>query len=196
MVHDQIKARGVDDVRVLSAMEKVPRHEFVPAGVRSAAYNDEPLSIGKGQTISQPYIVAYMTEQLELKDDFRVLEIGTGCGYQTAVLAELVREVYTVEIIESLSLQSQRLLSVLGYGNIYFKVGDGVFGWEEFAPFDAILVTAAPDVIPTSYKEQLAVGGRLIIPVGQTFQDLVLVERLKDGYKEKKLISVRFVPLV
>jgi len=196
MVGEQIKARGIKDTRVLAAMEKVPRHEFVPDKIRSHSYNDEPLSIGEGQTISQPYIVAYMTEVLQLEDDKKVLEIGTGSGYQTAVLAEIVRDVYSVEIIESLSRRSRDILSELGYKNIQYKVGDGSYGWKEFAPFDAIIVTAAPRVTPQPLQEQLSIGGKLIVPVGDTFQELVLIVKNKKGFTEKKLLSVRFVPLV
>ncbi len=196
MVEEQIKARGIKDTRVLAAMEKVPRHEFVPDKIMSHSYNDEPLSIGEGQTISQPYIVAYMTEVLQLEDDKKVLEIGTGSGYQTAVLAEIVRDVYSVEIIESLSRRSRDILAELGYKNIQYKVGDGTYGWKEFAPFDAIIVTAAPHVTPQPLKEQLSIGGKLIVPVGDFSQDLVCIEKIKNGFTEKKLISVRFVPLV
>ena len=196
MVGEQIKARGIKNSRVLAAMEKVPRHEFVPDNIRSHAYNDEPLSIGEGQTISQPYIVAYMTEALQLEDDTKVLEIGTGSGYQTAILAEIVRDVYSVEIIESLSRRSRDILDELGYKNIQFKVGDGSYGWNEFAPFDAIIVTAAPRVTPQPLQEQLSIGGKLIVPVGDTFQELVLIVKNKKGFTEKKLLSVRFVPLV
>ncbi len=196
MVEEQIKARGIKDTRVLAAMEKVPRHEFVPDKIRSHSYNDEPLSIGEGQTISQPYIVAYMTEVLQLEDDKKVLEIGTGSGYQTAVLAEIVRDVYSVEIIESLSRRSRDILAELGYKNIQLKVGDGSYGWKEFAPFDAIIVTAAPRVTPQPLQEQLSIGGKLIVPVGDTFQELVLIVKNKTGFTEKKLLSVRFVPLV
>ena len=196
MVGDQIKARGITDTRVLAAIEKVPRHEFIPDKFRSHSYNDEPLYIGEGQTISQPYIVAYMTEVLKLKDNIKVLEIGTGSGYQTAILAEIVKDVYSVEIIESLSIKSRVILAKLGYKNIQFKVGDGSYGWKEFAPFDAIIVTAAPRVIPQTLKEQLSVGGKLIAPVGDSIQDLILTQRSHRGFKEKKLLSVRFVPLV
>ncbi len=196
MVEEQIKARGIKNTGVLVAMAKVPRHEFVSDKMKSHSYNDEPLSIGEGQTISQPYIVAYMTEVLQLEDDKKVLEIGTGSGYQTAVLAELVRDVYTVEIIESLSRGSREILDELGYNNIKFKVGDGSYGWKEFAPFDAIIVTAAPRVIPQHLQEQLSMGGKLIVPVGDTFQELVLIVKNKKGFTEKKLLSVRFVPLV
>jgi len=196
MVEEQIKVRGIKNTRVLAAMAKVPRHEFVPDKMKPHSYNDEPLSIGEGQTISQPYIVAYMTEVLQLEDDKKVLEIGTGSGYQTAVLAELVRDVYTVEIIESLSRGSREILDELGYNNIKFKVSDGSYGWKEFAPFDAIIVTAAPRVIPQHLQEQLSMGGKLIVPVGDTFQKLVLLVKNKKGFTEKKLLSVRFVPLV
>lgn len=196
MVGEQIKARGIKDRRVLAAMEKVPRHEFVPDKIRPHSYNDEPLSIGEGQTISQPYIVAYMTEVLQLEDDKKVLEIGTGSGYQTAILAEIVRDVYSVEIIESLSRRSRDILAELGYTNIHYKVGDGSYGWNEFAPFDAIIVTAAPRVTPQPLQEQLSIGGKLIVPVGDSFQELVLIVKNKKGFTEKKLLSVRFVPLV
>ena len=196
MVGEQIKARGITDTRVLAAMEKVPRHKFVPDKIRVHSYNDEPLSIGEGQTISQPYIVAYMSEVLQLEDKKKVLEIGTGSGYQTAILAEIVKDVYSVELNESLSKKSRSTLRELGYKNIQFKVGDGSYGWKEFSPFDAIIVTAAPCVIPQPLKEQLSVGGKLIVPVGDTFQNLMLIVRRQRGFTEKKLLSVRFVPLV
>jgi protein-L-isoaspartate(D-aspartate) O-methyltransferase len=196
MVEAQIRARGVQDDRVLQAMLKVPRHSFVPPDVRSYAYGDEPLPIGEGQTISQPYIVAYMTEALELRGDERVLEIGTGSGYQTAVLAELAREVYTIEIVSSLSQQAQETLRQLGYQNVFFRVGDGSLGWREFAPYDAIIVTAAPRSVPKALEEQLKTSGKMIIPVGIEYQELVLVERKKKGFSRKKLLPVRFVPLV
>lgn len=196
MVENQIKARGIRDTRVLEAMEKVPRHKFVPDKIRSHSYDDEPLSIGEGQTISQPYIVAYMTEALQLEDSNKVLEIGTGSGYQTAILAEIVKDVYSVEIISSLSERSRLILADMRYENIQFKVGDGSYGWKEFAPFDAIIVTAAPRVIPQPLQDQLSIGGKLIVPVGDTFQDLMLTKRSEKGFAEKKLLSVRFVPLV
>lgn len=196
MVEAQIKARGVKDEKVLEAMRKVPRHLFVSKAMKPYAYNDEPLPIGEGQTISQPYIVAYMTEMLQLQGDERVLEVGTGSGYQAAILAELVKEVYTVEIIKTLSLRAQEVLNELGYKNIYFKVGDGTFGWKERVPYDAIIVTAAPDKVPEALQKQLNISGRMIIPVGVTFQELVLVTREKKKYKKKKLLPVRFVPLI
>jgi len=196
MVENQLRARGIKDERVLQAMAKVPRHLFVPPDSQEFAYSDEPLPIGEGQTISQPYIVAYMTEAIQPEKWKRVLEIGTGSGYQAAVLAELVKEVYTVEVIPSLAEKARELLESLGYDNIHYKVGDGTLGWPEKAPFDSILVTAAPAKIPPSLEEQLAPGGRLIIPVGEMFQDLYLVTREKDKFRRQKLLPVRFVPLV
>ena len=196
MVQTQIEARGVKDEKVLKAMREVPRHLFVQEQMKACAYQDEPLPIGEGQTISQPYIVAYMTEVLCLKGDERALEVGTGSGYQAAILAGIVKEVFTIEIVKTLSLSAQRVLSSLGYKNIYFKVGDGTWGWKEEAPFDVIMVTAAPDIVPQALREQLKVTGRMVIPVGSTFQELVLVTREKKKFKEKKLLPVRFVPLV
>jgi len=196
MVETQIEARGVKENRLIKTMRKVPRHQFVPENMKGHAYNDEPLPIGEGQTISQPYIVAYMTECLELKSHERVLEIGTGSGYQTAVLAELVQNVFTVELVRSLSLDAQKTLKKLKYSNISFKIGDGTKGWEEHAPFDAIVVTAAPSKIPEKLKDQLGVGGRMVIPVGDFFQELILVRRRKKSYTKKNLLPVRFVPLV
>ena len=196
MVKVQLEARGIKDRRVLEVMGKIPRHMFVPENMRAYSYNDEPLPIGEGQTISQPYIVAYMTEALELKKTSRVLEIGTGSGYQAAVLAELAGEVFSVELNRELSLRAQKILEKLDYTNIYFKVGDGTYGWIEKAPFDTIMVTAAPDRIPRSLEEQLNVGGRMIIPVGSAVQELLLIVRGKNKFKRKKLIPVRFVPLI
>jgi len=196
MADSQIRARGVRDTRVLAAMEKVPRHLFVPEGMRRYAYADEPLPIGEGQTISQPYIVAYMTEALGLGGEERVLEVGSGSGYQTAILAELVREVWTVEIVEALSWRARSVLDGLGYRNIHYRVGDGSEGWPQFAPFDAVMVTAAAAIIPDSLETQLAAGGRMIVPVGTDYQELVLVRKEKKGVKREKLLAVRFVPLV
>jgi len=196
MVASQIEARGVKDKKVLEAMRNVARHMFVPENMKSYAYQDEPLSIGQGQTISQPYIVAYMTEVLQLEGDERVLEVGTGSGYQAAILAEIVKEVFTVEIIKELSRQAQKVLEKLGYENIHFKVGDGTLGWKEYAPYDAIMVTAAPAKVPKALQEQLEIQGRLVIPVGSMFQELVLVTREKKKFKKKRLLPVRFVPLV
>jgi protein-L-isoaspartate(D-aspartate) O-methyltransferase len=196
MVDVQIQARGIKDEKVLQAMRKVPRHLFVPDNLRSYAYADEPLPIGEGQTISQPYIVAYMTEALELKGEDRVLEVGTGSGYQTAVLAEIAKEVYTIEIVGLLSSRARELLQKLGYTNIHFKIGDGTFGWQENIPYDAIIVTAAPASVPKKLKEQLGIAGKMIIPVGEGFQELVLITREKKDFKTKKLLPVRFVPLI
>lgn len=196
MVESQIRRRGINNQKVLDAMEKVPRHLFVPEELRRSAYNDEPLPIGEGQTISQPYIVAYMTDKLELTEKDRVLEIGTGCGYQSAVLAEIAQEVYTVEVIESLSLKAKKILSQLGYNNIHFHVGDGYKGWPEFAPYNAIIVTAAPPRIPDSLKKQLSSDGKMLVPVGEVFQELVLVSRVKNKFHKKTLLPVRFVPMI
>lgn len=196
MVEDQIRRRGIKDRKVLKAMLRVPRHLFVPEQMKELAYGDEPLPIGEGQTISQPYIVAYMTEALRLGGRERVLEIGTGSGYQTAVLAEIVREVYTVELIPELSNRARAVLEKLGYRNIHFRVGDGTLGWPEHAPYDAILVSAAPAAVPPALVEQLKVGGQMVIPVGTDFQELVLVTRKESGWDERRLIGVRFVPLI
>jgi len=196
MVESQIKNRGVKDARVLEAMKKVPRHMFVSREMIPYAYSDEPLPIGQGQTISQPYIVAYMTETLQLTGKERVLEVGTGSGYQAAILAEIAKEVYTIDILEELSLKAQRILSQLGYKNIYFKIGDGTLGWPEYAPYDGIIVTAAPSKVPEALQKQLGISGSMIIPVGSTFQELVLITRGKKKFKKKKLLPVRFVPLI
>ena len=196
MTDSQIRARGVRDPLVLAAIDKVPRHLFVPEGMRGSAHDDEPLPIGHGQTISQPYIVAYMTEALGLQGGERVLEVGTGSGYQTAVLAEIVREVWTVEIVKSLSLQARSILDSLGYANIHYRVGDGSGGWPESAPFDAVMVTAAAARMPESLEDQLGLGGRMIIPVGTDLQELFLVRREKKGLTRERLLAVRFVPLV
>jgi len=196
MVDLQLKARGIKNEKILDAMRKIHRHRFVPKNMISYAYNDEPLPIGEGQTISQPYIVAYMTESLELKGTDKVLEVGTGSGYQTAILAELADEVYTVELINSLSENARRILKEMFYTNIFFKVGDGTYGWKDNAPYDAIIVTAAPAKIPRFLEEQLKTGGRMIIPVGSALQELILVVRGKKKMKKKKLLPVRFVPLI
>jgi protein-L-isoaspartate(D-aspartate) O-methyltransferase len=196
MVETQIKARGVADGKVIEAMGKVPRHLFVPENMRSYAYGDEPLPIGEGQTISQPYIVAYMTEVLELRGEERVLEVGTGSGYQTAILATLAKEVYTVEIVSALSFRAQEILKRLDYSNIFFKIGDGTSGWKEYAPYDAIIVTAAPASVPQALEDQLTVNGKMIIPVGYEFQELVLVIREKEKIQKRNLLPVRFVPLI
>jgi len=196
MVASQIEGRGIRDFRVLRAMRKVPRHAFVPNELRPYAYADEPLPIGVGQTISQPYIVAYMTEVLELSGGEKVLEVGTGSGYQTAILAEVAAEVWTMEICEALSVGARARLETLGYKNIRYRVGDGSLGWPEAEPFDAIMVTAAPGAVPGALETQLAVSGRMIIPVGVNSQELILVRREKTSFRRDNLIGVRFVPLI
>ena len=195
MVNQQLVKRGVKDDRVLEAMRKVPRERFVRREDLDHSFYDGPLSIGCGQTISQPYIVAYMTEVLEIGPADRVLEIGTGCGYQTAVLAEAAAEVYTIEIVEELAERSRALLAELGYTNIHFKTGDGSLGWPGHAPYDAIMVTAAPAQLPDLLVEQLADGGRMIVPVGRYEQYLELVTKHGDKIKRRGLIGVRFVPM-
>jgi protein-L-isoaspartate(D-aspartate) O-methyltransferase len=196
MVKEQIEARGIVDRLTLAAMRKVPRHSFVPADQLSNAYNDGPLPIGFGQTISQPYIVAYMTEIVKPKSNHKVLEIGTGSGYQAAVLAEIVSKVYTVEIVDALGKQATTRLKDLKYKNIEVKIADGYHGWKEHAPFDAIVVTAAAEYIPPPLKEQLKDGGRMIIPVGSPFmtQQLMLIEKKGGTYRTTSMIPVRFVP--
>ena len=196
MTETQILARGVRDPLVLEAMAKVPRHLFLPAHLRGQAYADEPLPIGGGQTISQPYIVAYMTERLGLKGGEKVLEVGTGSGYQTAVLAEIAGEVWTIEIVVPLAEGARTVLEGLGYANIHYRVGDGSGGWPEAAPFDGIIVTAAAARLPAALEDQLAVGGRMIVPVGTDLQELVLVRRDARGFERERLLGVRFVPLV
>ena len=199
MVLNQLRNRDIVDSEVLQAMLTVPRHQFVDEHIRESAYNDYPLAIGEGQTISQPYIVALMSQLLELKGDEKVLEIGTGSGYQAAVLAEIVKEVYTVEIYESLSKKSEKLLKDLGYQNIKFKVGDGYYGWEEYAPYDAIIVTCAPDHVPPSLLQQIREdGGRIVIPVGGIWmvQTLMKIEKIEGKIKSKGIIGVRFVPMI
>jgi protein-L-isoaspartate(D-aspartate) O-methyltransferase len=195
MVETQIKARGVKDPRVLSALLKVERHRFVPEKYLDSAYSDQPLPIGEGQTISQPYIVALMTELLELKGDERVLEIGTGSGYQAAILAELAKEVYSVEIVEPLASMAKKRLSELGYQNVTVKAGDGYLGWPEIAPFDAIIVTAAPDHIPKPLVEQLKEGGRMIVPVGSYTQELNKIVKRSGKIETTNIIPVVFVPM-
>jgi len=197
MVEYQIESRGVQDPRVLTAMEAVPRHEFVPEEYLQSAYTDGPLPIGHGQTISQPYIVALMTELLELEEGDRVLEIGTGSGYQAAVLAEVVKEVYTVEIIPELAQSARKRLDRLGYGSIVSANADGYYGWEEYAPYDAIIVTAAPDHVPPSLVEQLKDGGRMVIPVGPVgwYQTLWLITKTGQEVEYHNKGGVTFVPL-
>jgi protein-L-isoaspartate(D-aspartate) O-methyltransferase len=198
MVGEQLLGWGRDitNAKVLAAMGKVPRHEFVPERLRSWAYQDSPLPIGYDQTISQPYIVAFMTEQLEPSPTDRVLEIGTGSGYQAAVLAELVAQVYTVEIIESLAKSAAANLQRLGYTNVHVRAGDGYQGWAEAAPFDAIIVTCAPEKVPPALVEQLKEGGRMIIPVGSTWdQALVLLRKQGGKLQRREVLPVRFVPM-
>ncbi|MEO0092019.1 MAG: protein-L-isoaspartate(D-aspartate) O-methyltransferase [candidate division WOR-3 bacterium] len=197
MVNSQIKARGVTDKRVLKALEKVPRHLFVPEVLQSEAYNDYPLPIGEGQTISQPYIVARMTELAELKGDEKVLEIGTGSGYQAAVLSLLCKEVYTIEIIESLAKSAEKRLKELNYNNVYVRYGDGYLGWTEASPFDVILITCAPPYLPDSLIRQLKEGGRIVAPMGEEFETQILtVFQKKDGELIKtEYEPVRFVPM-
>ncbi len=196
MVERQILARGITDQAVLDAMRRVPRHEFVPEDLRHAAYEDHPLPIGEGQTISQPYIVALMTEVLHLLPGERVLEIGTGSGYQAAVLAELTDQVYTIEILEDLGKRGEETLQRLGYSRVRVKIGDGYLGWEEHAPYDAIMVTCAPDHIPQPLVDQLVEGGRMVIPVGRGYrQELYLVEKKDGQIRQTDIIPVLFVPM-
>ena len=195
MVREQIIARGIKDKEVVKAMREVPRHEFVPFKYRRLAYADRPLPIGENQTISQPYIVALMTELLDLKKDDKVLEIGTGSGYQAAILAEIVDEVYTIEIIKILAEEAQKCLKNMGYKNIKVRCGDGYQGWKEHAPFDAIIVTCAPPYIPQPIIDQLKVGGRMVLPVGEFYQELIIVVKTEEGLTKKSIIPVRFVPM-
>lgn len=199
MVETQIKARGVKDTRVLEAMQSVPRHLFVPEGQRNYSYEDTPLPVGHGQTISQPYIVAFMTELLELGENDTVLEVGTGSGYQAAILAEIAKKVFTIEIKKRLGLQAKERLKAMGYTNIDVHIGDGYNGLPDEAPFDAIIVTAAADHIPEPLVEQLRPGGRMVVPVGRPYesQSLILVTKTEDGEIGKKsIIPVLFVPLL
>ncbi len=196
MVDQYIIPSGIKDPSVISAMRHVPRHRFVPARYSIFAYIDGPLPIGHNQTISQPSLVANMTEALALKKTDKVLEIGTGSGYQAAILAELVDKVFTIEIVEPLARQAEQTLTELGYKNVQVRAGDGYGGWPEEAPFDAIIATAAPDHVPQPLLDQLAVGGRLILPVGRDIQTLDLYHRTAEGYQRKTLTLVRFVPLV
>ena len=198
MVREQLAApgRGITNSRVLMVMNKVPRHEFVPSMYRKQAYDDQPLPIGYGQTISQPFVVAFMTEKLEPKPTDKVLEIGTGSGYQAAVLANLVREVYTIEIVEPLARQAETTLKQLGYTNVLIRAGDGYKGWPEHAPFDAIIVTCAPDHVPQPLLDQLKEGGRMIMPVGrQGDQELCILRREANQVKKSAVLPVRFVPM-
>ncbi len=196
MVENQIRNRGINNTAVLNAMKKVPRHLFIPENYRDEAYNDYPLPIGYGQTISQPYIVAYMTEAVRPTSNKKVLEIGTGSGYQAAILAEIVNKVYTIEIVPELAKEAAERLKQMGYDNIICKYGDGYQGWQEHAPYDIIVVTAAPETIPEPLIDQLAEGGRLIIPVGAAgaVQELILMTRKNGKIDTRRLSFVRFVP--
>ena len=197
MVDNQILARGVNEAKVLDVMRNTPRHEFIPAEQQPYAYIDSPLAIGFEQTISQPYIVGLMTSLLKLKGNEKVLEIGTGSGYQAAVLSPLCKEVFTIEIVKKLAVRSKATLARLGYDNIYVKWGDGYQGWPGEEPFDAIIVTAAPPALPPKLFEQLKVGGRLVIPVGSIWQELWVITKLQGGIMDKEsVIPVRFVPMV
>jgi protein-L-isoaspartate(D-aspartate) O-methyltransferase len=196
MVEEQIEQRGIENPRVLQAMRDVKRHLFVPPASRDDAYQDYPLAIGHGQTISQPYIVALMTEAIAPQPGDRVLEIGTGSGYQAAVLSLLVREVYSIEIVEPLGTAAAARLEELGYDNVQVRIGDGYRGWPDQAPFDAIVVTAAPPEVPQALVDQLADGGRMVVPVGTSYQELLVIEK-KDGKVTKRALApVRFVPMV
>ena len=196
MVENQIISRGIQNSRVIDAMLKVKRHLFVPKDYIDSAYSDNPIPIEKGQTVSQPYIVALMSELLNPEPGKKILEIGTGSGYQTAILSEIGCEVYTIEIIEDIAIKTHRILDDLGYSNIKFKIGDGYEGWEEHAPFQGIIVTAAPAQIPEKLVDQLSTDGRLVIPVGDTNQELLLIEKTIEGITKKRVTSVRFVPMI
>jgi protein-L-isoaspartate(D-aspartate) O-methyltransferase len=195
MVETQIERRGIKDQRVLEALRSVPRHRFVPEDLAPRAYDDNALPIGEEQTISQPYIVAIMTELLKLDGHDRVLEVGTGSGYQAAVLAGLVDTVYTIEILEGLADQARKRLEDLGYDNVLVRHGDGYRGWPDGAPFDAVIVTAAPDHVPQPLVDQLKVGGRMVVPVGRHHQDLTLLVKEAAGLRRENVIPVRFVPM-
>jgi protein-L-isoaspartate(D-aspartate) O-methyltransferase len=197
MVEEQIILRGIKDPRVIAAMKKVPRHLFVEEALQSQAYNDYPLPIGEKQTISQPYMVALMTEALQLKGKDKVLEIGAGSGYQTAILAEMAEKVFSIERIRSLAIKARQLLYELGYYNAEIKIFDGTFGWPEEAPFDAIIVTAGAPEIPQPLLDQLAIGGRLVIPIGDAYvQDLIRMTKTEEGVKKEDLGGCRFVKLI
>ena len=196
MVDEQILARGISDKAVTEAMFKVERHLFVPEADRAFSYEDYPLSIGYGQTISQPYIVAFMTHAAHLSPGDKVLEIGTGSGYQAAILAEIAKEVYTLEIVRPLAESAEKRLKELGYENIFVKHGDGFKGWPKHAPFDCIILTAAPSEIPAKLFDQLKTGGRMVAPIGSFFQELYLITKTPAGLDKKKLLPVRFVPMV
>lgn len=197
MVEEQIMKRGIKDPQILQAMRSVKRHEFVPEHNRHLAYSDRPLPIGHDQTISQPYIVALMTKHLDLDKGDKVLEVGTGSGYQAAVLAEITPNVYSIEIVKELAERARKTLREQGYDNVRIKIGDGYKGWEEYAPYDGIIVTASPSEVPSPLKEQLAEGGRLIIPVGgPIFQNLVLLKKENGKIEREEISGVRFVPMI
>jgi protein-L-isoaspartate(D-aspartate) O-methyltransferase len=195
LIEEQIRQRGINNPAVLKAMLTVPRHHFIKPPFAQLAYADLPVPIGYGQTISQPFIVAYMTEMAELTSEKRVLEIGTGCGYQTAILAEIALEVYSIEIVPQLAESARQILTRLGYTNVHLKIGDGYQGWPNYAPFDAIVVTAAPDHIPQPLIDQMAMNATMVIPVGKEYQTLMLLKKTAKGLVEKKTLPVIFVPL-
>ncbi len=196
MIAEQLRARDIRDPRVLDAISRVDRHRFLPEDARSDAYEDHPVPIGHGQTISQPYIVGFMTQALDIAPVHRVLEIGTGCGYQTAVLAEIAREVYTIELVPALAEGARAVLTELGYTNVYFRVGDGYDGWPDEAPFDRILAAAAPREIPPVLVEQLADDGILVLPVGDWQQDIKVIQKRSGHVQSRDVLPVRFVPMV
>lgn len=196
MVEQDLRPRGISNPAVLAAMGRVPRHVFVPETLRNRAYDDGPLPIGLGQTISQPYIVAYMTEALRVTRDHTVLEIGTGSGYQAAVLAELVREVLTIEIVPELAARARKTLAEAGYKNVQVRTGNGYLGWPERAPFQRIIVTAAPEKVPQALVDQLAIGGRMVVPVGRDAQQMTIVTKTATGITETQTMRVLFVPMV
>jgi protein-L-isoaspartate(D-aspartate) O-methyltransferase len=196
MVQEQLKARDITDQKLLEVMARLKRELFVSKNLQALAYEDGPLPIGYGQTISQPYIVAYMTQAVQLKPDDRVLEVGTGSGYQAAILAEIAKEVYTIEILKPLADSARSRLEGMGYRNIKVKCGDGYKGWKEFAPFDVIIVTAAPPHMPQELVNQLKIGGRMVVPIGDFFQELYLVTKTEKGIEKEALLPVRFVPMI
>ena len=196
MVDDQLRARDIRSARVLDAMLRVPRHLFVPEAQRAQAYSDSPLAIGYGQTISQPYIVAFMTQALDVEPGHGVLEVGTGSGYQAAVLSTLAKEVYTIEIVAPLAERARQTLLELGYRNVQVRTGNGYLGWPEHAPYDRIIVTAAPDEVPTALVQQLKIGGVMAIPVGTLTQELRILRRTATGMETLSTLPVRFVPMI
>jgi len=196
MIRTQVVDRGIDDAHVIEAMRRVPRDKFFKPGSADLAYADQAAPIGHGQTISQPYIVALMTHRLDVRPNMRVLEIGTGSGYQAAVLAEIAGEVYSIELLEPLATRARRTLERLGYSRVHLRHGDGYRGWPEAAPFDAIVVTAAPPEVPKALLEQLAEGGRLVVPVGRADQELEVHRRTADGFQVRREFAVQFVPMV